>query len=177
MTMNADNIYSPPNADLVDASEATDATGPDEDSASRWARLWAYLIDSIILILPYVAVFYLTDYWEIVSNTDISIAGQLLVLLLGFAQYLILNGYLLHKRGQSIGKWALGIKIVSIKTNKIIPLWKVFFFRYLPPVMVAMLPLIGIVLALVNDLFIFRKDKRCIHDHLAGTRVVIEYAH
>lgn len=175
--MNTNNIYSPPNADLVSATDAFEETGLDKNLASRWARLGAYSIDSIIMILPFVAVFYLTDYWELTSNNEISIAEQLLVLLLGFAQYLILHGYLLHKRGQTIGKWALGIKIVSIKTNKIIPLWKAFFVRYLPPVIVAMIPLIGIILALANDLFIFRKDKRCIHDHLAGTKVIKEYAH
>jgi len=92
-------------------------------------------------------------------------------------EYLVLNGYLLHKRGQTIGKWALGIKIVSLHNEKILPLWKVFFVRYVPQVLVAMIPLAGSILILINDLFIFRKNKRCVHDYIAGTKVIREYAH
>jgi hypothetical protein len=31
---------------------------------------------------------------------------------------------------------------------------------------------VGTFLVLVDVLFIFRKDRRCVHDHIAGTRVV-----
>jgi uncharacterized RDD family membrane protein YckC len=129
------------------------------------------------MLLPFVAIFSLTDSWDDAANQNYSISEQLLYFVMGLAQYLIVNGYLLHSRGQTVGKWVLGIKIVSFKTNEILPLWKVFFVRYVPPAIVAMLPLVGIFLAIVNDLFIFRKDKRCIHDHLAGTKVINEYAH
>ena len=175
--MNKPNIYSPPNSDLKSDAETLKSSDIDEDLASRWARLGAYIVDSIILILPYVAIYSLTDYWDEATIKDISISEQLLYVLMGLAQYLIVNGYLLHGRGQTVGKWVLGIKIVSFETDKILPLWKVFFVRYVPPATVAMLPFVGVILAIINDLFIFRKDKRCIHDHLAGTKVINEYAH
>lgn len=171
------NIYSPPGSDLEGASEKLEASGIDRNLASRWARFGAYFIDSIILILPYVAIYSLTDYWEEALNEGISIAEQSLYFLMGFAQYLLVNGYLLHSRGQTVGKWVLGIKIVSANSNNILPLWKVFFVRYVPFSIVAMLPFVGLFLAIINDLFIFRKDKRCIHDHLAGSKVIREYAH
>jgi uncharacterized RDD family membrane protein YckC len=37
---------------------------------------------------------------------------------------------------------------------------------------VALIPVIGGFLPLVDVLFIFRHDRRCIHDLLAGTNVV-----
>ena len=174
--MTDDNIFSPPTADLGSPAEPQDATIY-ENLASRWARLGASLIDSIILVVPIIAIVYGTDYWERVMNQNISLIEQMLPVLMGFLEYLVLNGYLLHKRGQTIGKWALGIKIVSLHNEKILPLWKVFFVRYVPQVLVAMIPLAGSILILINDLFIFRKNKRCVHDYIAGTKVIREYAH
>ena len=175
--MSETNIYSPPASDLSVSEEGLSSIEVEGFLASRWGRLGAYLIDTIILILPYAAIFVLTDDWEDTLNEGISINEQVLYFFAGLTQYLIFNGYLLHKRGQTIGKWVLGIKIVSVQTNEVISVWKVFLIRYVPFAFIAMLPFIGIFLAIVNDLFIFRKDKRCLHDHLAGTRVVKEYAH
>ena len=175
--MNKPNIYSPPDADLDRTSGESKSVYTDENLASRWARLGAYLIDSILLILPFVAFYVLTGASNNAADQNFSVSEQLFYYVLGLAQYLVMHGYLLHRRGQTIGKWVLGIEIVSFKSNKILPLWKVFFVRYMPQVVVAIIPFVGFLLAIINDLFIFRKDKRCIHDHLAGTKVVKEHAH
>lgn len=37
---------------------------------------------------------------------------------------------------------------------------------------VADIPLIGPILNLVSILFVFRENRRCVHDHIAGTVVV-----
>ena len=174
--MSEPNIYSPPESDLGGSIEALKAGEFEKHLAGRWARLGAYLIDMVILILPYVAILTLTDYWDGALGEGMSITEEVIYFVLGLLQYLLVNGYLLHRRGQTIGKWALGIKIVSVTTNQILPLWKVFLIRYVPFATVAMLPFVGYFIAIANDLFIFRKDKRCIHDHLAGTRVIREYA-
>ena len=179
-SMENESIYSPPRADLdgttaQNSSEETEYI--DINLASRWARLGAALIDVLVLVAPYAVFIYGTDYWERALKQQVTLQEQALSVLVGFAIYLIVNGYILHKRGQTIGKWALGIKIVSVVNNEIIPLWKVFFIRYVSQVLVAMIPFLGSILIIVNDLFIFRKDRRCAHDHLAGTKVVKEYAH
>jgi hypothetical protein len=36
----------------------------------------------------------------------------------------------------------------------------------------AQIPMIGAVVALANILFIFGKEQRCLHDRLAGTKVI-----
>ena len=37
---------------------------------------------------------------------------------------------------------------------------------------VSMIPLVGVLLVWVDILMIFRRDRRCAHDLVAGTRVV-----
>jgi uncharacterized RDD family membrane protein YckC len=174
--MDDKNIYSPPNADIGSQLENR-TTAIDSNLASRWARLGAYSIDTIILIAVYSVVFYDSEYWEKAMQQNTSVQEQILSVMFGFAVYLLFNGYFLHKRGQTIGKWTLGIKIVAVENNKILPLWKVFFVRYVPQIFVALIPIGGLFLILVNDSFIFRKDKRCVHDHISGSKVVKEYAH
>lgn len=120
------NAYSPPKADLGNASPGQHVTS-DPDLASRWARLGAYIVDVILIALLYAVAFYGTDYWDRVMQQTISFAEQMLSVLFGCVVYLLINGYLLHKRGQSIGKWVLGVKIVTAGDNAILPLWEVFF--------------------------------------------------
>jgi uncharacterized RDD family membrane protein YckC len=90
----------------------------------------------------------------------------------GVAAYLLFHGYLLHKGGQTIGKRLVGTRIVSVEDNRILPLWKVFTLRYLSISVVAQIPGIGPALSLVDSLFVFRGDKRCVHDLIAGTKVI-----
>jgi uncharacterized RDD family membrane protein YckC len=44
--------------------------------------------------------------------------------------------------------------------------------RYLPISLAALIPVIGPYLSLVDVVFIFGSERRCIHDRLAGTKVV-----
>jgi uncharacterized RDD family membrane protein YckC len=84
---------------------------------------------------------------------------------------LALNGYLLFKRGQTIGKVAVKTRIVDLSGN--IPHFgKLLVLRYLVPALVAQIPIVGSLTILVDILFIFGKEHRCLHDYLAGTRVI-----
>ena len=47
-----------------------------------------------------------------------------------------------------------------------------FFIRYFVFGVAGQLPVIGQIVSLINVLFVYRKDKRCVHDHLAGTIVI-----
>jgi uncharacterized RDD family membrane protein YckC len=46
--------------------------------------------------------------------------------------------------------------------------------RWLVPYLMTLIPFAGLVLALLDVLFIFRDDQRCLHDLLADTKVVVE---
>ncbi len=173
--MNSNDIYSPPSADLVGAEEDA-AIESNENLASRWARLGAVMLDSLVLGLPFVVFMYGTDYWDRAIKQEITVQEQFITFLIGLGAYFVVNGYLLAKRGQTIGKFTLGIKIVSSENSQLLPLWKLIFLRYLPESLIGYIPIVGLLLFTINALFIFRKDKRCIHDFIAGTKVIKEYA-
>jgi uncharacterized RDD family membrane protein YckC len=65
--------------------------------------------------------------------------------------------------------------IVDHQTGNCASLWKLLFVRALIPVVVIaagfILELLWL-LVLIDFCFIFRKDQRCLHDWIAGTRVV-----
>jgi uncharacterized RDD family membrane protein YckC len=62
-------------------------------------------------------------------------------------------------------------KIVDLSGN--IPHFeKLLVLRYLVLGLVTQIPIIGSLAGLVNALFIFGKERRCVHDYMAGTRVV-----
>ena len=74
-------------------------------------------------------------------------------------------------RGQTIGKQLLGIRIASYGP------WELSFVAQLVPrhlfyVVIVMVPSVGGMLALLNVLFIFGRERRCMHDLFAKTKVV-----
>ena len=97
---------------------------------------------------------------------------QLEYAVLGLLVYSLLQGYLLQKSGQTIGKRVAGTRIVSVDDNRILPFWQILVVRQLPISVVSQIPVIGPILSFVEVLFVFRQDKRCVHDLIAGTKVV-----
>jgi uncharacterized RDD family membrane protein YckC len=162
--MNEGNIYSPP-ASAIEV--------PTEDVlASRWARLGGAIVDTIAIMIVSGPVMYFTGFWERAMSGNVPIMDTIIYGLFGMVVYLALNGYWLSKHGQTIGKKVVGIRIVSVETNEIVPLKKIFLARYLPLAICANIPLAGQFIAIIDSLFVFRKDKRCIHDLIAGTKVI-----
>jgi uncharacterized RDD family membrane protein YckC len=49
---------------------------------------------------------------------------------------------------------------------------KLLGLRYVLVMLVAVIPFIGGLLGVIDFLFIFREDRRCVHDLIAGTKVV-----
>ncbi len=75
------------------------------------------------------------------------------------------------RNGQTIGKRAMGIRIVDLN-GAVLPVQRLLGLRYLPWWAASIVPFVGGLFVLIDALFIFRKDRRCIHDHIAGTKVV-----
>lgn len=165
--MNDENRYAPPKAEVQDT---VDEEGG--NLASRGARLGGAIIDGIISGIVTFPLMYYSGFWQAAMAGEVHLGQQLLLALLGMVVFLLLNGYLLAKRGQTIGKALVGTRIISVQDEQILPLPKVFGLRYLPINIVAQVPYIGTALAFINALFIFRDDRRCLHDLIAGTKVV-----
>ena len=165
--MDNENVYAPPQAELEDQNN-------DEELplASRWFRLWGALIDGIIGMAIGIPAMFMFGYWERAMNQEITLVETALMGVLGFVVFVVIHGYFLATQGQTIGKKLVGTRIVGFDSNNILPLWKVIFLRYLPLTVVSHIPVVGGLIAFVNYLFIFGKNKRCVHDYIAGTKVV-----
>ena len=101
---------------------------------------------------------------------------RLFALLLG--SYLLLNGWLLYRRGQTIGKWLTGLKVERASDGQPVPFWQLML-RVAVPIAIMVLSLTQVTLplfamgqllliVLIDTLFIFTPQRRCLHDYLAG---------
>lgn len=158
--------YSPAPAAAVSGLEA----------ASRWLRLGAYLLDSIIgfvFVSPGFMILVMAGFFSTPDNPNPALllagfgaAGLGLLFLLG------VQIYFLTTRGQTLGKMMLGIKIVNFDDEQNPGFVKAFLLRLFVNGLIGAVPFLGLAYTLADILFIFRDDRRCIHDLLAGTKVV-----
>ncbi len=145
--------------------------------ANRGQRLGGALIDLMIIGVIITPIMLATGMPQSsgegmpdLFGLSMTIGQRAAEFVLGWSLFLILNGYLLFNRGQTIGKVAVKTKIIDLSGN--IPNFgKLLVFRYLVLGLVVQVPIIG-ALGLVNPLFIFGKAHRCLHDYIAGTLVV-----
>ena len=89
----------------------------------------------------------------------------------GFLFYVAIHGFPLATRGQSLGKMLIGVRIVDFQTDELVPLWKILGLRILPIQLLSMLPFLSWV-PFVDVLFIFNSEQQCLHDLIAGTKIV-----
>lgn len=163
------NPYAPPVADDDLAAELDE-----QIPAGPGLRFAAAMIDGLALYGPLMlfagVAFLIADKDAALTALGLS---MLVVLPIG-----ILNLVWLVSSGQSIGKRVMKIKIVTTDMSQG-GFWKFCVVRggaipLLGNIIDLIIPLhIGSLLILVDCLFIFAKDHRCLHDHLAKTRVVM----
>ena len=141
--------------------------------ASRFQRFIGAMIDNLISMAIIFPIIYALGIWEtVMSGGELSFAHQILLFIMEQIVFLGVNGYLLVKQGQTIGKKLAQTRIVRVTDGTIPPLSTLFGLRYFPISLVSKIPIAGPIIMLADCLFIFRSDKRCLHDWIAGTRVV-----
>jgi uncharacterized RDD family membrane protein YckC len=138
--------------------------------ASRGKRFFGSLIDIFILTILIIPV--VMFLMNIGSIKKIDILTQIIISMSGIVIYVALNGYLIIKNGQTIGKNIVGTKIVDYNTNANANLFKVAFIRFGLLILLKPVPIVGNLIGIINPIFIFGKEKRCLHDMFAGTKVV-----
>ncbi|HVI59204.1 MAG TPA: RDD family protein [Luteimonas sp.] len=167
--MDEQNPYRGPDAAVAEFSSG-------DELAGRGTRLGAAIIDVIIMVVVMMPIMYMGGYFATAmaaaqSGQQVGLGTTLLWALIGFVAFVVVQAFPLNASGQTWGKKALKIKIVDLQGNKP-PLGRLLGLRYLPVQVASSIPLIGPVLGLVDVLLIFRNDRRCGHDLIAGTRVV-----
>lgn len=166
---NDTNPFAPPSARVADVA----AQGGTLELAGRGARLGAYFIDMIVLMLTAGLA---AGVFGFLGAARISLpeqSGVLMVLwsLLVIFLFLLINGYYLVRRGQSLGKMAIGIRIVRSDGSPV-DAKRVLGLRYALNWLLVSVPFIGGIYSLVDTLCIFRESRRCLHDDIADTIVV-----
>jgi uncharacterized RDD family membrane protein YckC len=143
---------------------------PQYELADRGMRLLAAIIDSIVVYVPAIGLIVLGVAMgkeaPVVAVLGVA-AGALYALGIVIAQIVMLC-----QRGQTIGKRVLGIRIVKVDTGQNGGGVTNVILRSLVPGLIGWIPYIGPLFGLINVCFIFAQDRRCIHDHIAGTVVV-----
>ncbi|HAT8558672.1 TPA: RDD family protein [Vibrio vulnificus] len=142
--------------------------------ASRWSRVGAAIIDSVVLGIVMLPLAYFTGGFDGLAQdppVEPSFSYQLVMALLGFSLYCVVNWKLLGQSGQTVGKKAMKIKVVNIDGSQA-KVQDLVFKRYAFMVFISYIPLVGGILNLINLIMIFGKQKRELHDRVAKTRVI-----
>jgi uncharacterized RDD family membrane protein YckC len=137
--------------------------------AGRWARLAAAMLDGLLLFLVWAA-----TQFALFAFAENSALERTLVKL-GIGGGLILSMIqitLLARRGQTIGKMLIGIRVVRDSDESNPGFWHACVLRVFIPWLVCGVKFIGPCFALVDLLSLFGPDRRCLHDLIADTKVV-----
>ncbi|MXZ44105.1 MAG: RDD family protein [Gammaproteobacteria bacterium] len=180
------NPYKAPKSDYTEAHSELHQY----ELATIWQRILARVIDELLLLFTFVVflvfigigafivgAFPLFDIWlddEFTLFTfnlfDLDIWIDIIVL---NGLFLMLNGVLLHRYGQTIGKMLLKIKMVDADTHALVPLRRIFVLRYLIwSIPSLFMTGVSIAIGVVDLLFGLRKNRRTLHDLTANTIVI-----
>lgn len=138
--------------------EPVAASGPSGPRSGFWRRFVAALLDGIILSVVGGII------GAVLSGSDS--AATLVGILLGIAYYTYLEG----STGQTLGKKALGIRVISLDGGGSIGYGRAFI-RYIGRIVS------GIVLLLGYLWMLWDREKQTWHDKFAGSVVVPESAY
>jgi len=162
-----ENVYKTPKSDLTVKSNESD------DLATRGSRLLASIIDGFTIMIVTVPIMYFTGGFDgVTEGIEPSFTYTIAIGILGLAIFMVINLRFLKKSGQTVGKKAVGIKVVTMD-GELPTLGNHFIKRYSVYFLPGQIPLAGQFFSMLNVLFIFGKNKRCIHDYVAGTKVVL----
>ncbi len=132
-------------------------------AAGLLSRLLAFCLDRFYIVGALLVCFLL------LAKLGGSTMGMIILCALPVG-LLVYNCHLLLTTGQTLGKRTLGIRVIPAEGHDDPGFIKLIVLReFLPFVLLAF----GGFLLLIDILFIFRADRRCLHDLIAGTRVVI----
>lgn len=173
--MEASNPYAAP------ASEVRDIIPPEEavQLAGRLERLGAYILDALIggvmVYLPAIVIVGPASLVGILQNPQTAntsaFMGGLGAAVVGLLVWLGITIHLVRKNGQTIGKRILDIKVAR-KDGSRASLGRIFWMRNVIIVLLSAIPFVGFVVALLDNLLIFRASRQCLHDQIADTIVI-----
>lgn len=160
------NPYQPPVAQFVTPHDPSMQL-----LASRGSRFGAALIDGLAVGLANLGLLWGMGIFEQMMRRPDDLGLVATAGAIGFALWLGIQLAFLRS-GQTLGKRMVGIRMVDYETGGPVPLGRLVLLRYLPVQLISLVPVVGRILPLVDVLFIFGGEQRCLHDLIAGTKVV-----
>ncbi len=133
--------------------------------AAIWRRLLAFALDLAVWSLVLVPALQVA-----MSGDDGRIGAMIMNSFTGWIGIAGINLYLLHTRGQTIGKWALQLQIRRADGARA-AFFRTLLLRYLLPGGLLAIPYLGALLLLADLASLFTAGRRTLHDRLANTRV------
>ncbi len=170
-----ENPYAPPSSD-VNAGKLPPAVAG--MLAERGTRFVSQLVDGLlylVVLLPAFIAGFQTGAFAEGGNTAIFrsfVTGPLGIISgIGWLALIAYQAYLVATTGQSIAKKLFKIQIVKVDGSPVNFVSGVLVRNWLMMVL-QQIPVVNMILPLLDALFIFRQDRRCIHDLIAGTKVI-----
>lgn len=167
------NPYAAPRANVISPSMA-----PARELASLGQRLGAAVLDGLVAMVvigvPYAVAMYSMGMAENKHQEGLSGGATVgfAVAGIGFLALVIYNLVLLSTKGQTLGKKWMGISIVTHPDCQKAGFVKAVLLRGFVNGIIGAIPLLGMLYSITDICFIFREDRRCIHDLIAGTQVI-----
>jgi len=162
---------------------AVEVAEPSAELADPGIRLLACLLDSVfgaIAAAPGAFMIGVSVLSRLILHpgevpTDLSprMAAGALVLAFGALLLFVIQVWMLTTRGQTLGKRVFGIRIVNHENDGNPGFLRAVLLRwFVPGLITSFIPVVGFLFFVTDSCFIFRADRRCIHDLMASTRVV-----
>lgn len=107
------------------------------------------------------------------SGTSPDELFALAIMILGMLVLLVINAIILTKRGQTLGKMCVGIRVVTFPDCQLPGFVKAVLLRLVVNAIICAMPCcIGFIYFIVDSCFVFSDNRRCVHDLIAGTQVI-----
>ncbi len=165
MVPTSENPYEAPQSAVRDVAERRGR----QRLAGRGTRLGAVLLDGVIGIpLAIPAIIGLVLEGE--EPGPLLIGGVMLSVLLMIGLF-IYQLVLLSQNGWTLGKKICKIRIVRLDGSDA-GLGRIFWLRMVVNGLIGAIPVVGGFYGLIDPLFIFGEEQRCLHDLIADTKVI-----
>ncbi len=157
---NTVNPYAAPRAAVADNGAIGEAA-----LASRGQRLLAAIVDGLVIYVFAGSVAVAAYFMASSAIAWFTAAASVTAVL-------VWNAMLIARHGQTVGKKAVKIRMVRSDGSDA-SFSRLFFLRGVLILLLWMLPFIGTLFWFVDVVCIFREDRRCVHDMMADTKVVL----
>lgn len=181
-----DNPYSGsyPSSHAADASLPYGHTATETlQLATLLQRFLGALIDSLFqfaLMIPGIVLMIVGMVMAIEEEQRTGGPAQLSTVFIAGVGILVFSGvlvfgiqiFLLAARSQTVGKYMMQTQIVDFETGQPADWIHTIILRIFVNGVLGAIPCVGFIYSMADILFVFRDDRRCIHDLLASTTVI-----